>query len=84
MKNVLLIALLFAGFTACQNDASKQNQSNTSTPVTTETPAAVESDTMITLHGNTYACPMHPEVTSAKAGDKCSKCGMALVQPEKK
>lgn len=25
----------------------------------------------------TYACPMHPEVTG-KAGDKCSKCGMAL------
>lgn len=28
-----------------------------------------------------YACPMHPDVTSATAGD-CSKCGMALVQPE--
>ncbi len=25
----------------------------------------------------TYACPMHPEVTSTKPG-KCSKCGMAL------
>ena len=24
-----------------------------------------------------YACPMHPEITG-KAGDKCSKCGMAL------
>src|ERR1700674_1463237 len=24
-----------------------------------------------------YACPMHPEVTSTKAG-KCPKCGMSL------
>lgn len=26
-----------------------------------------------------YECPMHPEVTSDKAG-KCSKCGMDLVE----
>lgn len=26
----------------------------------------------------TYTCPMHPEVTSDKAG-KCSKCGMDMV-----
>ena len=26
-----------------------------------------------------YSCPMHPEVTSDKAG-KCSKCGMDLVK----
>jgi hypothetical protein len=29
-----------------------------------------------------YSCPMHPDVTSAKAG-KCSKCGMALVKNKK-
>lgn len=27
----------------------------------------------------TYVCPMHSNVTSTKAGDKCHKCGMALV-----
>jgi len=26
-----------------------------------------------------YVCPMHPEITSAKAGDRCLKCGMSLV-----
>ena len=30
----------------------------------------------------TYACPMHPDVTSDKEG-KCSKCGMALVKKKK-
>lgn len=30
-----------------------------------------------------YACPMHPEVTSATAG-KCPKCGMALVERRKR
>jgi Heavy metal binding domain len=29
-----------------------------------------------------YACPMHPDVTSDKAG-KCSKCGMDLVKKNK-
>ncbi len=29
-----------------------------------------------------YACPMHPDVTSDKAG-KCSKCGMDLVKTHK-
>jgi hypothetical protein len=27
---------------------------------------------------NNFSCPMHPEMTSNKAG-KCSKCGMTLV-----
>jgi len=26
-----------------------------------------------------YVCPMHPAVTSTKAGDKCPKCGMSLA-----
>ncbi len=26
-----------------------------------------------------YSCPMHPDVTSTKAG-KCSECGMALEE----
>jgi len=27
----------------------------------------------------TYVCPMHPEVTSTKAGSTCPKCNMKLV-----
>jgi hypothetical protein len=32
-------------------------------------------------HEHIYACPMHPEVTG-KEGDKCPKCGMALVHSD--
>jgi len=28
----------------------------------------------------TYVCPMHAEVTSTKAGERCPKCGMGLVE----
>lgn len=30
----------------------------------------------------TYSCPMHPEVTSKKAGSRCPKCGMNLLKRE--
>lgn len=26
-----------------------------------------------------YACPMHPEITSHKPGERCTKCGMHMV-----
>lgn len=31
----------------------------------------------------THVCPMHPEITGLE-GDKCSKCGMDLVETNKK
>ena len=37
------------------------------------------TDKMKNMSAAMYSCPMHPEVTSNKAG-KCSKCGMTLVK----
>lgn len=42
----------------------------------------VVNPAMETVTGNSYSCPMHPDVTSDKPG-KCSKCGMDLREKEK-
>jgi len=46
--------------------------------------APAKSDALDSAHVHhgmnmTYACPMHPEVTSSKSGQECPKCGMTLV-----
>lgn len=85
MKNLILIAVFFASLMACQSDTSKNNQGSeakTTTPMTHDSMAHIQSDTM--MHAHTYACPMHPEETSQKEGDKCSKCGMNLVHNDSK
>lgn len=78
MKNSFFMALAFTSFMACNSDASKQNQKGETKAATPTLPdnTVVKTDTM---QVQTYVCPMHPEVTSKNASDKCPKCGMALV-----
>ncbi|WBO86789.1 heavy metal-binding domain-containing protein [Hymenobacter yonginensis] len=71
--SLLALASLLTA-TNCSSDSASSSATDT---VTTPTngPAAGTADH---AGGHTYACPMHPEVTSTKDGEKCSKCGMKL------
>ncbi len=70
--SILLVSI------ACQNATQHASESATSTAsADTSAKAGMAAmpamDTMMT-----YVCPMHADI-KGKAGDKCSKCGMALV-----
>ncbi len=71
--SLLALAGAFAT-TSCSSDSASSSATDT---VTTPTngPAAGTADH---AGGHVYSCPMHPEVTSTKAGEKCPKCGMNL------
>jgi Heavy metal binding domain len=77
MKNLIITILTIAAFAACNSDASKQAEIKAPPPPPVETKAAVKTDTTQT---QTYVCPMDADITSTKAGEKCSKCGMKLVE----
>ncbi|MDB5236337.1 MAG: hypothetical protein JWR44_3330 [Hymenobacter sp.] len=73
LVSLLATASLFT-FAGCSSDSSGSGTDTAATA--TETPA----DSTAGHEGShMYACPMHPEVTSTKEGEKCPKCGMALV-----
>jgi hypothetical protein len=75
MFRVSLSLLALAGtlFTAgCSSDSAS---ANTTVTTPTNAPSAGTDDH---AGGHIYSCPMHPEVTSTKAGEKCPKCGMNL------
>lgn len=81
MKTTIIfsaIALLLT-FTACNNSSNTDEKNSTN-----NTEATPSLDTTKLAKGTVfYQCPMHPEVTSDKAGS-CSKCGMDLEKVEKK
>ena len=70
----LLAAASLLTVASCSSDSASSSATNT---VTTPTDGPAEG-TADHASGHTYACPMHPEVTSTKEGEKCPKCGMKL------
>ena len=76
MKNSFIVLVLVA-FVACQNQGQSEKQVRKIEEETTILPTQMQAKTD-TMHVHVYACPMHPEITG-KEGDKCPKCGMALV-----
>ena len=77
--NRFLVSLLAAAsvFTvaSCGSDSSRSSATDTVAAPTSTAP----DSTAAHAGGHTYACPMHPEVTSTKPGQKCPKCGMELI-----
>ena len=66
VKSTLLAAVLLSAslLTACGNNKTNGDKKNEKQKESVST--------------ETYACPMHPEVTGVK-GDECNKCGMELM-----
>ena len=76
MKNIIFLSI-FLAFIACQNQEPTNRKMRNVEEEPTTLPTIMQAQTY-TSHVHVYACPMHPEITG-KVGNKCSKCGMALV-----
>lgn len=78
MNRFLGLSIILTGalsIISCSSDGTGDGASNSATTATgTPIDSAAEH-----AGGHTYACPMHPEVTSTEPGQKCRKCGMELV-----
>ncbi|MCR5890768.1 hypothetical protein LRS06_23870 [Hymenobacter sp. J193] len=71
--SLLAVASLLTA-ASCSSDSASSSATDT---ITTPTNGPAEG-TADHAGGHTYACPMHPEVTSTQDGEKCPKCGMKL------
>ena len=70
--SLLAVASLLT-IASCSSDRSSSAPTPSRRPPTAPAEGTAEHG-----GGHTYACPMHPEVTSTKEGEKCPKCGMNL------
>ncbi len=77
MHRIPLSLLALAGILTVGSCSSETESSSATNAVTTPTNGPAEG-TADHGGGHTYACPMHPEVTSTKEGTQCPKCGMSL------
>ncbi|SFQ68075.1 heavy metal-binding domain-containing protein [Hymenobacter arizonensis] len=76
MNRTSISALALASilsFASCSSDSTSSSATDTVAMATGADGLADHAG------GHTYACPMHPEVTSTKDGEDCPKCGMKLV-----
>jgi hypothetical protein len=78
MKTTIIFSAIALALTlgACNNSSTTDSTNNAKTTESLDTTKLAKGTVF-------YQCPMHPEVTSDKAGS-CSKCGMDLEKVEKK
>lgn len=82
MKTTLLSFGIIIAFVA--NSSFLLTSCSSGTATSEELATHEHMDNMeATIAEASFACPMHPEITG-KEGEKCSKCGMNLVEVVKK
>lgn len=81
IRDWILAAAVAAAATHIEPYELKQDEFDAPAPASVAEAAKASGGAVTHDHGEEalYACPMHPEVTSATPGS-CPKCGMTLVK----